>query len=134
MPKVITIEGIGPVNADKLITAGVRTTDALLRRGATPSGRKAIADATGIDPTRILDWVNRADLMRIRGVGEEYSDLLESAGVDTVKELATRRPDHLHARMLEVNASRKLVRRPPTLNAVEAWIAGARTLPPVVTY
>ena len=134
MPKVIVIEGVGPAYAAKLIAAGIRTTDGLLRQGATPAGRKSISESTGIEPARILEWVNRADLMRVRGVGEQYSDLLESAGVDSVRELARRRPDTLHARMLELNASRKLVRRPPTLNAVEGWVSAARSLPTAVTH
>ena len=134
MPKVIVIEGVGPAYAAKLIAAGIRTTDGLLRQGATPAGRKSISESTGIEPARILEWVNRADLMRVRGVGEQYSDLLESAGVDSVRELARRRPDTLHARMLELNASRKLVRRPPTLNAVEGWVSAARSLPTAVSH
>lgn len=134
MAKIIDIEGIGPAFAQKLIAAGIKTTEALLKAGATPAGRKDLAASSGIDAKKILEWVNRADLMRVRGVGSEYSDLLESAGVDTVKELATRRPDNLHAKMLEVNAAKKLVRRPPSLTAVESWVAGAKALPPAVTY
>lgn len=134
MAKIIDIEGIGPAFAQKLIAAGIKTTEALLKAGATPTGRKDLAASSGIDAKKILEWVNRADLMRVRGVGSEYSDLLESAGVDTVKELATRRPDNLHAKMLEVNAAKKLVRRPPSLTAVESWVAGAKALPPAVTY
>ena len=105
MAKIIDIEGIGPVFAEKLTAAGIKTTEALLKAGASPAGRKDIASRSGIDGRKILEWVNRSDLMRIRGVGSEYSDLLESAGVDTVKELATRRADNVHARMLEVNAA-----------------------------
>ena len=134
MAKIIDIEGIGPVFAEKLIAAGIKTTEALLKAGASPAGRKDVAASSGIDAKKILEWVNRADLMRVRGVGSEYSDLLESAGVDTVKELATRRADNLHAKMLEVNAAKKLVRRPPSLGAVESWVAGAKSLPPAVTY
>jgi len=134
MAKIIDIEGIGPAFAEKLTAAGIKTTESLLKAGASPAGRKDIASRSGIDDRKILEWVNRSDLMRIRGVGSEYSDLLESAGVDTVKELATRRADNLHAKMLEVNAAKKLVRRPPTLSAVESWVANAKTLPPAVTY
>jgi predicted flap endonuclease-1-like 5' DNA nuclease len=132
--KIIDIEGIGPVYAAKLTEAGVKTTEALLKRAGSAAGRKELAAATGIDTAKILEWVNRADLFRITGVGEEYSDLLENAGVDTVKELATRRPDNLHAKLMEVNADKKLVRRPPSLAAVTAWVAEAKTLVPAVTH
>jgi predicted flap endonuclease-1-like 5' DNA nuclease len=133
MAKVIDIEGIGPVMAAKLAEAGVKTTGGLLKAGGTAAGRKTLAEATEIDAKKLLEWVNRADLMRIRGVGSQYSDLLEEAGVDTVKELGVRRPDNLHAKMLEINAAKKLVRRPPTLANVEAWVAEAKTLPAAVS-
>lgn len=134
MTQIIDIEGIGPAYAGKLVEAGIKTTEALLKAGGTAGGRKQIAADTGIDAKKILEWVNRADLMRVRGVGSEYSDLLEAAGVDTVKELATRRPDNLHAKMLEVNAAKNLVRRPPALAAVESWVAEAKGLPPAVSH
>jgi predicted flap endonuclease-1-like 5' DNA nuclease len=132
--KIIDIEGVGTVAAKKLSDAGIKTTQALLKRGGSPTGRREIAQATGLDTGKILEWVNHADLMRIRGVGSEYSDLLEAAGVDTVKELATRRADNLHARLLEVNASKKLVRRPPSRQLVEGWVTGAKSLPQAVTH
>jgi predicted flap endonuclease-1-like 5' DNA nuclease len=132
--KIIDIEGVGPVAAKKLTDAGIKTTQALLKRGGSPAGRREIAQATGLDAGKILEWVNHADLMRIRGVGSEYSDLLEAAGVDTVKELATRRADNLHAKMLEVNASKKLVRRPPSRQLVEGWVTSAKSLPQAVTH
>lgn len=134
MAKIIDIEGIGEAFAAKLEGAGVATVEALLENAGSPSGRKNLAEATGLSTDRILEWVNRADLMRIKGVGSEYSDLLEAAGVDTVKELATRRPDNLHAKLLEVNEAKKLVRRTPTLDDVASWIAEAKTLPPKVSY
>ncbi len=134
MAKIIEIEGVGEVFAAKLEGAGVPTVEALLKQGGTPAGRKALAEKTELSPARILEWVNRADLMRIKGVGSEYSDLLEAAGVDTVKELATRRADNLQAKMVEVNETKKLVRRVPTLNEVDAWVAEAKTLPPMVSY
>ena len=93
MAKVIDIEGIGPVIAGKLQAAGIHTTDELLERGATPAGREAVAASTGWSTKQVLEWVNRADLMRVRGVGSEFSDLLEHAGVDTVPELAQRKPE-----------------------------------------
>jgi len=134
MAKLTMIEGVGEVYAEKLKAAGVTTTQALLEMGATPKGRKDLAEATELSPKLILEWVNRVDLFRVKGVGEEYSDLLEFAGVDTVPELAQRKPENLHAKMLEVNAERKLVRRPPTLAQVENWVAQAKELPRVVTY
>jgi predicted flap endonuclease-1-like 5' DNA nuclease len=134
MTNVIDIEGIGTVNAEKLKAAGIDTVEELLSKGASPAGRQALATSTGISPNAILEWVNRADLFRVKGVGEEFSDLLESAGVDTVVELSRRNPESLHARMKEVNATRKIVRREPRLDEVQAWINEAKTMPRVVTY
>ena len=128
------IEGIGPTYAKKLVDAGIRTTGALLKAGASKPGRQDVAAKTGISETLVLEWVNLADLMRIKGVGEEYCDLLEEAGVDSVKELRNRRPDNLHKAILETNEAKKLVRRPPALSQVESWVAQAKTLPPVVTH
>jgi predicted flap endonuclease-1-like 5' DNA nuclease len=134
MAKIETIEGIGLVYVEKLRAAGIRTVEALLRAGATPEGRKELAERTGIGDEYILDWVNRADLMRVRGVGEEYSDLLEKAGVDTVIELAQRNPDNLHQKLLEVNVEKRLVRRPPTRGMVTRWVEHAKALPRIVSY
>jgi len=134
MTKIIDIEGIGPVYSKKLEDAGIATVEALLKEAGSSSGRKSLAEKTELDASLILEWVNRADLMRIKGIGSEYSDLLENAGVDSVKELATRRPDNLHAKMLDVNTQKKLVRRPPTLADVEGWVAEAKTLPGAVTH
>lgn len=134
MTRLVEIEGIGPVFAEKLESAGVMSIEQLLNDGATPAGRKQIAASSGIADAKILEWVNHADLMRIKGVGSEYSDLLEAAGVDTVVELATRNPDNLHAKMLEVNAEKNLVRRPPSLPETQRWVAEAKTLDRVVTY
>jgi predicted flap endonuclease-1-like 5' DNA nuclease len=134
MAKLEIIEGIGPVYAQKLREAGFSTIEALLKTGATPAGRKEIQEATGIGAEFILDWVNRADLMRIRGVGEEYSDLLEKAGVDTVVELAQRNADNLYQKVIEVNAEKQLVRRPPSRGMVGQWVQQAKALPRVVTY
>ncbi len=128
------IEGIGPVNASKLEKAGVRTTNALLKKGADKKGRTELAAASGVSEHNILEWVNRADLMRVNGVGEEYSDLLEAAGVDTVKELRNRNTGNLFKALHETNEAKSLVRRPPSLAEVEKWVAHAKTLPPVVTY
>jgi predicted flap endonuclease-1-like 5' DNA nuclease len=134
MAKLEIIEGIGPVYAEKLRVAGIRSVSALLRAGATPEGRRDLEEKTGIGHEYILDWVNRADLMRIRGVGEEYSDLLEWAGVDTVPELAQRSADNLYKKILEVNEEKELVRRPPTRDMVARWIEQAKALGRAVSY
>jgi predicted flap endonuclease-1-like 5' DNA nuclease len=131
---VINIEGIGPKYAGKLKTAGVRTTNALLKKGATRKGRRMLAESSKIDETLILEWVNLADLFRVKGVGEEFSDLLEEAGVDTVKELRTRTPANLYQKMMEVNTAKKLVRRTPSEKQVKNWVDQAKKLPPVVEY
>jgi predicted flap endonuclease-1-like 5' DNA nuclease len=134
MAKLEIIEGIGPIYAEKLRAAGVRSVAALLRAGATPEGRKELEEKAGIGHEYILDWVNRADVMRVRGVGEEYSDLLEKAGVDTVPELAQRNPDHLYQKIIRVNEEKELVRRPPTRNMVARWIEQAKTMDRAVFY
>ncbi len=139
MATLESIEGIGPANAKKLRKAGVKSADALLKSGGAKKGRKAIAEASGIAEKSILEWVNRADLMRIKGVSTQYSDLLEAAGVDTVKELAKRRPDNLTAKMKEVNDAavakkRSIVRRPPSQKEVEKWVAQAKKLKPAVSH
>ena len=134
MTKLTSIEGIGAPYAAKLKAAGVGTVEALLEAGATPQGRQELEEATGIVRASILEWVNLADLMRIKGVGEEYSDLLEEAGVDTVKELRNRNPDNLHAALVKANEEKQLTRRLPTRNQVASWIEQARALPPKVTY
>lgn len=134
MAKLETIEGIGPVYAEKLREAGTGSVETLLEAGATPEGRRRLEEKTGIGHKLILEWVNLADLMRIKGIGEEYSDLLEEAGVDTVKELRNRVPANLHKAIVEVNEAKELVRRLPTLGMVANWIEQAKTLPPRVTY
>jgi predicted flap endonuclease-1-like 5' DNA nuclease len=134
MGSIDTIEGIGVKNATRLRKNRIRTTEALLKKGATRAGRRAIAAATGLTATQILEWVNRADLMRVKGIGEEYSDLLEAAGVDTVKELRNRNAENLLARMNEINKKKRLVRRLPTISMVERWVSHAKELDPVVTH
>lgn len=131
---ILAIEGIGPVHADKLREQGISTSEALLRQGGTAAGRRTLATAVGVDEAAILKWVNRADLMRVKGIGEEFSDLLEAAGVDTVKELRQRNPANLHQAMLAANEEKQLVRRPPSLSEVERWIEYAKALEPAVTY
>lgn len=134
MANLEEIEGVGPVYASKLQQAGVPDTDALLSMGSTPKGRKEIATKTGITEDLILEWVNHVDLFRIKGVGEEYADLLEEAGVDTVVELANRRADNLAAKLAAVNEEKKLVRVLPAQNQVGEWIAQAKALPRVIEY
>ena len=134
MARLETIEGIGPHYAARLREAGVRSTDALLAAGGTARGRQELAQKTGIGDEYILDWVNRSDLMRVRGIGEEYSDLLEWAGVDTTVELGQRNAQQLHSKLLEVNAAKRLVRRPPSLKMVADWIVQARSLPRAISY
>lgn len=132
--KVEDIEGIGPAYAAKLGDAGVGTLEKLLELGGTPKGRAELAEKTGINAHNILEWVNRADLYRIKGVGSEYSDLLEAAGVDTVVELATRNPANLAHKLAEVNTEKQIVRQLPSEKQVEAWIEQAKTLPRAVSY
>ena len=132
--KIIEIEGIGPQYAEKLHQVNIYTTSDLLEAGATPSLRKELAEKTSVSPKLILEWVNISDLFRLKGVGEEYSDLLEKAGVDTVVELSTRNAANLHAKILEVNEAHKIVRRVPSQEMVEGWIEEAKTLPRKVEY
>jgi predicted flap endonuclease-1-like 5' DNA nuclease len=133
--KMDEVEGIGPVYAEQLALAGIATADALLEQGAKPGGRAAIEKATGISGTLILKWVNRIDLMRIKGVGGEYSDLLEAAGVDSPAELANRNAANLATTFQEVVAARPgTVRRIPTETEVAGWIAAAKDLPRVVEH
>lgn len=134
MANIDAIEGIGVKQATKLRKAGVRTTEALLRRAATRSGRRELAERTGLPAAQILKWANRADLMRIKGVGAEYSDLLEAAGVDTVKELRRRSPKALTAKIVQLNEQKRLVRRLPTEGMVAAWVEHAKGLEPVIKH
>jgi predicted flap endonuclease-1-like 5' DNA nuclease len=132
--KIIDIEGIGPAYAVKLSKIGIRSVEALLKNGASDKGRKEIAAATGFTHSMILEWVNRADLYRIKGVGSQYSDLLEKAGVDTVVELSKRVPDNLYGKMVEVNNAKNLVNGMPGVKKVKKWIEQAKKLPRIVSY
>jgi predicted flap endonuclease-1-like 5' DNA nuclease len=134
MTNLADIEGVGPAYAAKLEAAGVKNEEALLKMGATPKGRKEVAEKSGISEKLILEWVNRVDLARVKGIGSEYADLLEASGVDTVVELATRKPENLVAKMTEVNTAKKLVRKMPTLSQVEDWVKQAKDLPRAVSY
>jgi len=132
--KIEEIEGIGEKLGAKLREVGVNTTDKLLEATKTKKQRDALAESSGVSYKLILKFANMADLFRIYGIGQEYSELLEAAGVDTVVELALRRADHLTAKMEEVNEVKKLVRRVPVLKEVEKWIEEAKTLPRVLEY
>ena len=134
MATITNVEGIGKVNGRKLQKAGIKTQEGLLKAGADRKGRRAISKASGISEKRILEWVNRADLCRIKGVGSEYSDLLECSGVDTVKELAKRKPANLHEKMAQVNKKRKCVRQLPGPKMVSGWVRHAKRLKPGVKY
>jgi predicted flap endonuclease-1-like 5' DNA nuclease len=133
--KIVDVEGIGPTFAEKLETAGVGTTDALLSRGATGAGRSALATETGISESMLLRWVNHADLMRITGVGSEYADLLEAAGVDSPSELAQRNAGNLATTFQELDAARpNTVRRVPSQDTVASWIDEAGKLAQIVSH
>ncbi|WCL50445.1 DUF4332 domain-containing protein [Leptospira sp. GIMC2001] len=134
MAKLEEVEGIGPKYADTLRKAGVRSTNDLLKKGGTPEGRKQIVKDSGISAKLILEWVNHVDLFRIKGVGSEYADLLEEAGVDSVVELSKRVPKNLYEGMLATNAKKKLVRIAPALVKVERWVAQAKKLPRAVSH
>jgi predicted RecB family nuclease len=125
MGSIGELRGIHPKEATRLRKAGVRTTESLLRRANNKRSRNALAKATDLDPEQLLDWVNRADLMQIKGVGAEYADLLKVVGVDTVKALRRRNPRSLLGSMVEVNDAKRLVRRLPTESMVAAWIEAA---------
>jgi len=133
--RISSIEGIGTTYEQKLRAVGVRSVATLLKKGATRKDRKELAEKSGVDETLILKWVNMADLYRVKGIGSEYAELLEKAGVDTVKELRNRVPANLHAKMVEVNSKgRALVRQLPSLSMVTRWVEAAKKLDPMVTY
>jgi len=134
MSKLSDIEGIGAVYSAKLEEAGITTLEHLLEAGSEKKGRKEIAENAGISEKLVLNWINRADLARVKGISTQYADLLEFAGVDTVPELAQRRADNLHAKVVEVNDEKNLVRKVPALSQVEDWVAQAKGLPRVVNY
>ena len=134
MAKLIEIEGIGPAYAAKLEGVGVNSVEKLLEKGASKKGRETLAEKSGISEKRILEWVNRADLARIKGVGSEYADLLEAAGVDTVPELAQRKPENLAAKMAEISKQKDLTRKVPSAKEVADWVEQAKKLPRIVVY
>lgn len=134
MAKLEDIEGIGATYAQKLTEIGVTSVEDLLQKGSTPAGRKSLAAESGLSGKLILRWTNMADLFRIKGVGEEYADLLEAAGVDTVPELAQRNSTNLQAKMVQVNQEKKLVRQTPSEKMVTGWVAQAKDLPRAIHY
>jgi predicted RecB family nuclease len=134
MKKISAIEGIGPSYAEKFKSAGINTVEDLLERGTEPRGRKQIAESTGISDKLVLKWVNMADLFRINGIAGQYAELLECAGVDTVKELAQRSAESLHGKMTAANEEKQVVRMVPGLKSVSKWIDEAKSLPRRVSY
>lgn len=132
--KVEEIEGIGPAYQAKLNEAGITTVEQLLETCAGPKGRKEIAERTGITETLILKWTNHADLIRVNGIGPQYAELLEAAGVDTVKELRNRNAENLAAKIKEVNEAKNLTGSLPSASVVQGWIDHAKQLEPKVTH
>ena len=135
MAKAIdAIEGIGEVFKGKLGEAGVKTVEGLLEAGASKAGRKKLAEASGIDESKILTWVNMADLFRINGIASQFAELLKAAGVDTVKELRNRNAENLHAALTKTQEEKGLTKAVPALSKVEDFISQAKALEPMVTY
>lgn len=132
--KIQDIEGIGPVTGDKLRAAGITDTDTLLARATTRAARKVLAEATGLTEAQVLKFANMADLYRVKGIGSEFAQLLEAAGVDSVPELARRVAANLAAAMAQLNEQKKLVRRVPAESEVAGWIEHAKTLPRALEY
>lgn len=132
--KIHEIEGIGPAFGKKLEGAGIVLTDDLLKACGTPQGRRQVAEATGLNETQLLKWANLADLMRISGIGKQFSELLEASGVDTVKELKHRKPENLATRMKQVNDEKRLTRAVPSAARIARWVDQAKALPPSISY
>jgi predicted flap endonuclease-1-like 5' DNA nuclease len=132
--KIAEIEGIGPVTAEKLGAAGVKTVEALLEKGKTAQGRDELASATGLSSEKILDWVKMADLFRIKGVGQEYAELLLKAGIDSVKELSFRDAEYVYKKVTEVaeSSGTQIIRRVPSLKELNKWVQHAKELPAVI--
>ncbi len=132
MTRLKGIEGIGDEYSKRLKGVGILSVQALLDKGALAEGRHELSRSTGIPESQLLRWLNNADLFRVRGIGEEYAELLEIAGVDTVPELAMRNPENLHRMLINANETRKLVRQLPSLNQIKSWIEQAKQLPRVI--
>jgi len=134
MATLMEIKGLSESDAQKLSELGIDTPDSLLEHGASPKGRKTLSEQTGIDGNVLLRWINQADLSRVKGIGKEYADLLEAAGIDTVPELAQRKPENLFQKLMEINEEKKILRLMPTEELVKNWVNQAKELPRVVTY
>ena len=134
MTKLSEIEGIGSSYEEQLKSHGIASIENYLEACATAKSRANLADKTGISEKLILKWANRADLSRVKGIGGEYADLLEASGVDTVPELAQRKPENLLHKLTEVNEAKNLVRKLPALSQVEAWVEDAKQLPRALEY
>ncbi len=134
MTRIVEVEGIGKAYATKLAGIGISTQEQLLEQCTTPATRKKVIADSGISQTLILKWANRADLARVKGIGAQYADLLECAGVDTVPELGQRNAENLHAKMAEVNEAKNLVRKLPSASQVAGWVTAAKALPRKINY
>ncbi|MPZ50789.1 MAG: DUF4332 domain-containing protein [Dehalococcoidia bacterium] len=134
MSRIGEIEGLNRPQQVSLQKAGVKTTEDLLRLAGGTGGRQELAQKASVPESQLLEWVNRADLMRIKGIGGEYSDLLEAAGVDTIKELATRSAANLYSQIAQVNRQKRLTRRAPAAGQVERWVEDAKRMQPMVTH
>ena len=132
--KIIDIEGIGDVYAQKLIAAGINKVSELLEKCAAPKGRKTLAEETGISEKLILKWTNHTDLFRINGVGPQFAELLEAAGVDTVKEFRHRVAENLQPKLEETNAAKNICNRVPAVSEIQKMIDQAKELEPKMTY
>ena len=132
--KIIDIEGVGDVYAEQLQAASINKVSELLEKCAAPKGRKELAEATGISEKLILRWTNHADLFRINGVGPQFAELLEAAGVDTVKEFRHRVAENLQPKLVEVNEAKNICNRVPAVSEVQKMIDQAKELEPKVTY
>lgn len=132
--KIEEIEGIGPAYGKKLAAVKIESTDDLLARCGDASGRRAIAESTGLSEKLLLDWANMADMMRISGIGPQFAELLEASGVDTVKELQHRRADNLAEALVEVNKQKKLARTTPASSVIQDWIDAAKTMKPGISH
>lgn len=134
MTHINEIEGIGAAHRKQLEATGIQSVEALLQEAATPKGRNELEAKTGIGHHQILRWVNQADLFRVKGIGRQYAELLEKAGVGSVLELAQRNPEHLHAKLAEINDAHHHVKVVPSAEHVKHWVAEAKALPRVVEY
>lgn len=128
------IEGIGPAYAEKLSVAEIKNTDHLLDLCGSASGRKKVSGDTGVGESTLLKWANMADLMRVSGIGPQFSELLEASGVDTIKELRTRNAENLAAKMAEVQDEKGLTKVAPTAGVIQNWIDAAKDMEPKITH